>query len=77
MSRKLTVTFTVDIGVDCPLCDNNELEPIEMERENGKVVDTYHCERCNLFITYTTPDDGRGEYWQYDDSEIELSFSHN
>lgn len=61
-----------DIGNTCPICGEQALDALMDEHEDGKHLDTFKCEHCGVMVTYISPDDGRGEYHQYYDGEIEI-----
>lgn len=56
---------------DCPIC-GEDLEHSYDEFDDGKHIDAYFCSECELGVTYISPNDGRGEYHQFNDGEIEM-----
>lgn len=69
----MKLVIHADVG-DCPIC-GDEMNPADSETEHGKFLDHYVCNKCDVLVTYQTPDPdphGRTEYHQYAEIGIEI-----
>jgi len=74
MAWKISHEFKLSgIGSECPICES-QLEDFDLEcaENNGECEHTFTCERCNLFVIFTSPNGN--EYHAFADSQITISF---
>lgn len=57
----------------CPVCGEDLVHSFD-KRHGDRHYGVYGCPSCEIGVTYISPDDGRKEYHEFNDGEIEVSF---